>query len=230
MVGWIGPNFSLPEPPSAILFLMRLRSSLALLLVPALLLVACKGDDDDATPTSSSSASGVPQTAAPSTATPTVEIAPTGGGPFTGGTNPVTATPPSGLQQAVITNVRAAAQPGFDRLVFEFNGNQVPGYSVKYGQSAIACGSGQDQTVFVGGGSPPAALLLIDIRPAAAHDQNGNVTAIRDLQPNLATLKRAFGICDFEGVVQYAVALSAQKPFKVSTLQSPPRLVIDIAQ
>lgn len=209
---------------------MRVPTHFVLLMLPALLLAACKGDDDDATPTPSSSASNVPQTAAPSTATPTVEVAPTGGGPFTGGTAPVTATPPSGLQQAVISNVRAAAQPGFDRLVFEFNGNQVPGYTVKYGQTAVACGSGQDLTVFVGGGTAPAALLLVDLRPAAGHDQNGNVTAVRDLQPNLATLKRAFGICDFEGVVQYAVALTAQKPFKVSTLQSPPRLVIDIAQ
>jgi hypothetical protein len=200
-----------------------------LLVLPALLFAACNGDDDDAaTPTSAVSSTS--PTAAGPTATPTVEVATSSPGTFSGSTDPVKVDPPAGLQQAQLANIRAAAQDGFDRFVIEFSGDKVPGYSVQYGTKATNCGSGQDVTVFIGGGTAPAAMLLVDVRPAAGHDNNGQVTANRDITPNLATLKRAFGICDFEGVVQYALALSAQKPFKVSTLTNPPRLVIDIAQ
>ncbi len=212
---------------------MTARSLVALAaLLPAFLFAACNGDDDDSTPTPSGSettSSGTVVATPTSEGTATPEASATAG-PFTGGTAPVTATAPAGLQQARLRAIRSAAQEGFDRLVFEFDGNQVPGYSVKYDTKAVACGSGQDLTVFVGDGSAPAALVIVDLRPATAHEDSGAPTAVRDLRSALSTLNRAFGICDFEGVVQYAVALNAEKPFKVSTLANPPRLVIDFAQ
>ncbi|MEO8540993.1 MAG: hypothetical protein ABI577_14730 [bacterium] len=213
---------------------MTVRTFVALTaLLPAFLFAACNGDDDDATPTTSASQTAavngttVASPTSEGTATPEAGTTP---GVFSGTKNPVTATPPAGLQQALLRTIRSAAQPGFDRLVFEFDGAQLPGYSVKYDTKAISCGSGEDVTQFVGEGQTPTALLLVDIRPAAAHDNSGSPTALRDLHSDLSTLKRAFRVCDFEGVVQYAVALNAEMPFKVSTLTNPTRLVIDIGQ
>ena len=190
--------------------------------------VACNGDDDADDDTGAGVEPGV--TVVGPTAAPTDEAAPpTTPVASSGSTNPVEAPAPANFPPARLVAVRAATHEGFDRLVFEFSGSQVPGYSVKYGQAAIACGSGQDQTELVGSGKKPAALMLVDVRPVDAHDQAGNVTAPRDVTQGLPIFQRAFRICDFEAVTQYAVALTAEKPFKVSTLSGPPRLVIDIA-
>ena len=189
-------------------------------------LSACGDDDDDNPPDETVTATSA--AASPSAIT-TVETPAGTPGVFTGSTTPGEGAAPAGLGQATVRDIRAAAQTGFDRLVFEFNGSQVPGYSVKYGDKAVACGSGADLTDFIGGGSAPGGVLLIDIRPAVAHDESGNLTAVRDLTPNLGSLERAFRLCDFEGVVGYGAAISDEQPFKVTTLTDPPRLVIDIA-
>jgi hypothetical protein len=213
---------------------MTARTLVALAaLLPALILVACNGDDDDATPTTNASATSAASSTiagsptAPGTPAPEPTATP---GAFSGSTSPVTATPPAGLQPPVVQAIRAAAQSGFDRLVFEFSGDKVPGYSVQYDTKAVSCGSGEDVTAFIGGGKAPAAMLIVKMQPANGHNDAGQATVARDLNPGLSTIVRAFGICDFEADVQYAVALTAEKPFKVSTLTNPARLVIDIAQ
>lgn len=216
---------------------MRIKNFLPLAaFVPALLLSAC-GDDDDntasATATAPAATSAASQTAAPTVTAPSgtpAPASPTASGAFQGSTTAVEVAPPAGLQQASLVEVRAAAHEGYDRLVFEFAGAQLPGYRVSYETKAVACGSGQDVTAFVGEGTVPAGLLLITMRPAAAHNEAGQLTAVRTLRPALSSLKNVFGTCDFEGVVTYAVAVSGMKPFTVSTLANPPRLVIDFAR
>jgi len=205
---------------------MVFRALLPVVAASLVLLSACGGDDDDPTPTPAPPEA----TATVPAATPTVEQ-PTGTpGGFTGSTDPVEAPPPAGLGQATLVNVRSAAQPGFDRIVFEFSGSQVPGCSVKYVEQAIACGSGQDLTEFIGEGAKPAGLLLVRMEPAVSHNEAGEATAVRALRPGLTSIVNAFRTCDFEGEVTYGIAISDEHPFKVSTLPDPPRLVIDIAQ
>jgi hypothetical protein len=206
-------------------------------LLPILAFAACNGDDDadDETPTPGSAdqtatPGGGATSTAPAGGTPAVETPSGTPGAFSGSTNPVEVASPSNPGQPRIVAIRAAAQQGFDRLVFEFSGSQVPGYKVAYGDEAIACGSGMDLTEFIGGGAAPEGLLLIDMRPSAAHDDAGQPTVARDLEPALSSLKRVVRTCDFEGVVGYGAAISAEKPFKVTTLNDPPRLVIDIGQ
>ena len=186
---------------------------------------ACNGDDDaEPTPTAAATSTSAPA------ATTAVETPAGTPGAFSGSTTPVEVPPPAGMEQATLVNVRAAAQTGFDRIVFEFNGAQGPGYSVKYGEEAIACGSGQDLTEFIGDGKAPAGLMLVRLENAVSHDEAGQPTAVRALRPGLASIEHAFRTCDFEGIVEYGIAISAEQPFKVSTLSDPPRLVIDIAQ
>jgi len=204
-----------------------------LILVSPLLaigLVACGGNDDaDETPTPSASetASSTAPAASPTTVDPTPTVA---AGGFQGSTDAVTVAATPTQPQVTLVAVRAAKQEGFDRIVFEFTGGPVPGYAIEYAEAAIACGSGQDLTEFIGSGTKPPALMTIRLEPAVSHDEAGAATAPRDLAARLDTITRAFRTCDFEGVVEYGVALTAEQPFAVSTLENPSRLVIDIAQ
>jgi hypothetical protein len=211
---------------------MRIRTFApltALLLLP--LFAACNGDDDADEETPTAAPSGAAATATTGTGgTPAVETPSGTPGEFSGSTEPVEVVAPPSVGPVLLRTMRAAAQEGFDRIVFEFEGNTLPGYKIEYVESVSNCGSGQDVTAFLGGGTAPEAILLVDIRPSDAHNQQGQATAPRDLSPNLETIQRAFGICDFEAVVTYALALSGEKEFKVSTLQDPARLVIDVAQ
>lgn len=210
---------------------MRLRNFLPIVaLAPMLLLSACDGDDSPGPGTTSVPSGTASSGATAPGETPGVETPAGTPGTFNGSATPVEVAAPAGLGQATLVDVRAAAQTGFDRLVLEFNGSQIPGYSVKYAAEAIACGSGQDLTAFIGDGKAPAGLLLVTVRPAVSHDGAGQATAARALRPGLDSVIHAFRTCDFEGVVTYAVAVSDKRPFKVTTLQNPPRLVIDIAQ
>ena len=193
-----------------------------------LALAAACGDDDDDEPTPTPANTESAQSSPTPGPTPTVETAATPGA-VSGNQDPVEGAAPDGIEQATIVNVRAAAQTGFDRIVFEFSGTQVPGYRVEYADAAIACGSGEDLTAFIGDGTAPPGLMLVRMEPAVAHDDAGQPTAVRSLRPGLTAIVHAFRTCDFEGVVAYGIAVSGEQPFHVSTLESPPRLVIDVA-
>ena len=211
---------------------MRLRTSVAAAVLAAVFLslgAACgDDDDDDDSPAATAANTVTPATALTPGPTPTVETAATPG-EVSGDLGPVESPAPEGLEQPTLVNVRAAAQTGFDRIVFEFSGTQVPGYRVEYAEEAIACGSGEDLTAFIGDGVAPPGLMLVTMQPAVAHTEAGQPTTVRSLRPGLTAIVHAFRTCDFEGVVAYGIAISGEQPFHVSTLEGPPRLVIDVA-
>lgn len=129
----------------------------------------------------------------------------------------------SGSPVAILREVRAASQEGFDRVVFEFEGSTVPGYRVGYVDSAIQCGSGE--AVEVAG----AALLQAQLVPAQAHTEAGEPTVReRERRPGLPVLQEMESICDFEADVTWVLGLASRSRFRVQELSSPPRLVIDI--
>jgi hypothetical protein len=183
------------------------------------LFAAC-GDDDDASPTST-----------PGAETPTAagETPGATNTPFDGGTAPVTATAPVGLEPPLLQDVRAASHEGYDRIVFEFEGTGVPGYVVEYTPDAVACGSGEDRAAELGDGMVPAAILRVQMQPSNAHTEAGEATVPLRIEPNLSTLRTGLLTCDFEADVTYHLALTAEQPFAVSVLENPPRLVVDIA-
>lgn len=128
-----------------------------------------------------------------------------------------------GSPLSVLRDVRAARQEGFDRVVFELEGNLVPGYRVGYVDSAVQCGSGEP--VEVAG----AALLQVQLVPAQAHTEAGEATVReRERRPGLPVLEEMESICDFEADVTWVLGLAARNRFRVQELSGPPRLVIDI--
>ncbi|HEX3127949.1 MAG TPA: hypothetical protein VH394_11520 [Thermoanaerobaculia bacterium] len=129
-----------------------------------------------------------------------------------------------GSPPAILREVRAASQEGFDRVVFEFEGNAVPGYRVGYvDPPATQCGSGEPVQV------EGTARLQVRLVPAQAHTEAGEATVReRERRPGLPVVKELESICDFEADVTWVLGLAARNRFRVQELTGPPRLVIDI--
>lgn len=205
--------------------------------------VACGDDDDsgDTTPTVPSTA-GTTATAAATTpatiastatrpaASATASGSPTAGvTPISGSTNPVTkpAVPANFSGQALLKDVRIGLHPetASERIVFEFEGTALPPVKVEYVNAISQCGSGQG--VALAG----AARLSVTFTMAAAHNGSGQSTfPTSTVTGSGQPIIEAKSFCDFEGVVGWGVGLPSQKPFVVTQLADPPRLVIDIAK
>jgi hypothetical protein len=201
------------------------------LLAIALFVIAACGDDE-AVP--SASPTSPPPTSAPATTAtslPPVDgtVAPQNAGgdaPFEIKANP----DPSGAT-ATLVDVRVGAHPeqgGWDRIVFEFKDVRPRG-RVAYVPAVTRCGSGEpvNQSGF--------AQLLVRFEGAQAHDEQGRVT-IKGQQgkvpPSVAgpgnAIEESEQACDFEGVVSWSVSTSTHARFKVTLLDNPTRVVIDV--
>ena len=122
---------------------------------------------------------------------------------------------------AVLREVRAAEQQGFDRVVFELDG--MPGYRIGYQDRPVQCGSGEP--VEVAG----AARLQVQLLPAQAHTEAGEPTVReRERHLDLPVLKELESTCDFEADVTWVLGLSSRRPYRVQELASPARLVVDV--
>ncbi len=202
-----------------------------MLAVTALWLAGCGGDD------------GGDERSSMSTSTPTQEGTGTSGQTGTGTTTGQTgagggidtlegaSTAPvvvraTNKETALLTDVRAARHEGFDRVVFEFR-NALPGYDVRYVERPLLQdGSGSETTV--------NGRFIARIRMEHALDADlGKESAPRTYtgpdrfspgSPEVVELVSAGG---FEGVLTWAVGLKDRVDFRVLTLKSPARLVID---
>jgi hypothetical protein len=131
-------------------------------------------------------------------------------------------------ETALLTAVRAARHDGYDRAVFEFR-NALPGYDVRYVERPIRQdGSGNEVTVdgaFVAQIKMQNALDADLSKPSAPATYTGP-TRLSPALPQLVELTRTGG---FEAVLTWVAGLRSRTPFRVTTLQAPPRLVVDFA-
>jgi hypothetical protein len=127
---------------------------------------------------------------------------------------------------ATLRGLRAAANAGFDRLVLDFGDGPIPGWRAEYVTRPVTqCGSGEPVDL----GTP--AVLTVHLRYTQAHDDAGRATVRqRDLPLNMGVMKRMVMICDFEGEVELAIGAAQAQPYRVTELQNPSRLAIDIQQ
>jgi hypothetical protein len=188
---------------------------LAIAVVLVALNAACGSNDKK-------SASSTNTTAASASSTSVAETSTTGGA--TGGsTTPVSvaATHPA----AHLVAVRAARQDTVDRVVFEFT-ERVPGYKVAYQNKPIMNTAGKEVSL------PGSAALVVRMEQASGFNQDTakpTYTGPTQIQPSGArAVTTVAQVEDFEAVLSWAVGVNSQLPFRVSTLTSPPRLVIDI--
>jgi hypothetical protein len=125
---------------------------------------------------------------------------------------------------AILKEVRAAAQPGFDRVVFEFEGGELPSYHIEYIDKPVrACGSGSVVPLQGDG------WLEIRFTTAAAHTEDGEPTVKNRAQaPNLKIVREMKSTCDFEAEVEWVLGVAAPNKYRVLELKNPTRLAIDI--
>jgi hypothetical protein len=123
----------------------------------------------------------------------------------------------------VLVAVRAAHRDGVDRVVFQFRGGLPAKREVGYVDRLFADGSGR--RVRVAG----QALLRVRFERAQAHTDDGSPTAaprrVAYPLPNVMTAVRAG---DFEAVTTYGLGLAKRTPVRVTTLQAPPRVVVEV--
>jgi len=128
--------------------------------------------------------------------------------------------------QAVATAIdaRLALNHGFDRLVLEFEGDEIPSYRVEYVDGPIRqCGSG-DPVSLAGN-----AFLIVRLQPARAHDSEGRAAiAERESTPGLPVILESRIICDFEAHLDWALGVTGRNAIRVMELMDPARLVVDV--
>jgi hypothetical protein len=184
-----------------------------LLTIAALLLAGCGTKDDETAATTAT----VPTGATGTGSSPVLEGA---------ATDPVVVKGES-TDVSLLTDVRAAAHDGYDRIVFQFR-NELPGYAVRYvARPVVADGSGDEVAV------EGDAVLLIRMEPALDADLTQESAPLTYTGPQrftptataVAELVRTGG---FEAVLTWAAGVDEKRPFVVSTLENPARLVIDV--
>ncbi len=200
---------------------------------PVLLLVAllvgatgCIGDSGDAEPTSSATSSS-PETKKPKPRPPTDSASPAPNDrPFPADTSPDDGGHGSGNGLAV-TNVRTAAHPGFDRVVFDLGGTGKPGWRVEYVAEPRADGSGKrvrlEGTVF----------LQVVLR-GIGHPFDTGIEPFGDGNTRIPGTGTK-GVAEiwpggfFEGEQQAFIGLTGEpRPFRVFALDNPTRVVVDV--
>jgi hypothetical protein len=112
----------------------------------------------------------------------------------------------------------------FDRVVFTLHGD-APGYKVGYVRHVHEDGSGK--VVHLRGD----ADLLVRLTPADAHDGSGAPTydGPKRSYPGYPQLREVAFAGDFEGTVSIGLGVRHKAGFRVFTLHSPTRIVVDIA-
>jgi hypothetical protein len=128
---------------------------------------------------------------------------------------------------ALLTAIRVARHEGYDRIVFQFRNNVLPGYEARY----VARPVHQDasgKVVAVHG----AYVLRVRMSPAfdadvakkgAPRTYDGPLR-ISPSTPEVAQLVRTGG---FEDVLTWVVGVRDRVDFRVMTLHNPARIVID---
>jgi hypothetical protein len=125
---------------------------------------------------------------------------------------------------ATMADVRIARNEGFDRLVIEFVGDELPAYHVEYVDRPIRqCGSGDVMPVAGDG------WLAVRLEPARGHDDEYRSTiAVRTSQPELPVVRQLTQTCDFEAQVEWVLGVRSPNPYRILELAEPTRLVVDV--
>jgi len=197
----------------------------------------CGGGDEGAEPSATPSPSAPSATSTPAPS-PTPPPTPPPTPAPTPSATPTPAPPPQGFSTArvtgasqglgLLTAVRVGAQPGFDRVVFEFEG-AVPGYAVEYVPLPLVADPSGLPVAIQGDHA-----IGVRMEPAASYEASSDPLRLTYLGPtrittSLSAVLEVVKTGDFETVLNWAIGVDSKQPFKVTVLQGPPRLVIDVA-
>ena len=129
-----------------------------------------------------------------------------------------------GSEMVTLMAVRTASHDEFERIVFAFEPQRLPGYRIEYVDRPVRqCGSGEVVEL------PGDAWLSIRLEPAQAHTDQGAATVTeRSRTLDYQNIKALRQICDFEGQVEWIVAVASPTHYRTLELREPARLVVDV--
>ncbi len=115
---------------------------------------------------------------------------------------------------------------GYDRVVFQFRGDGLPGYRIEYMEPPFQ-EDGSGNPVDVAG----TAFVVVRMEPASGFDLNTGEGELvykgPKRLPGTGVVQEVVRTGDFEAVLSWAIGLEAKVPFLVTTAASPSRLVVD---
>ena len=212
------------EPSYALLALAGILAGLVVVVVVLLL----TGGDDEAAPTTFPPTIAAPTT---SSAPPTTEVTTTAATtaphpPFAGSTDPQQAPGDPFGAFAFLADVRVQQREGFTRVVFDFEGDTVPWWSVEYAAGPFV--SISDEPIPIGG----TAFLRV-VLASTSFDLSGAEVRItydgpEQVAANTRSVVEMVRTDDFEGSSTWVVGVMGVKPYAVGTLTGPARIFIDI--
>jgi len=209
----------------------------ALAVVIAIVVVGAYGYRPVAVPATTPAATSAAPSATPTIARPTPSPTPSASpsASQSQASTPIACPSQSGgsqTAQAQITAIRAAHQPGMDRVVFEFGPSSVPSSVGPYG---LPPWSISVTTAFIGtsGKQVPVdgnAFQAVRFRNASTVDPaTGQQTFTQtDIRPGLPLVREIKLIDDFERVMTWGIGLERLACATVTELANPARLVVDL--
>lgn len=210
----------------------RSRALLPALLASSLLgtslLAGCGGD---AGTEASSSAAPAPEVSAETARTgaasegDTAEDGASDASPFPGDAEADTADA-SADARVTVSDIRVGRHDGFDRVVLEVGGEGTPGWDVRYVDQASSQGSGD--AIEVAGN---AVLQLTVTGAGYPYDTGVEEFAIADRvsAPDTEAVTEVAFDGTYEGTTVAFVGVQSRAPFRVYLLESPTRLVLEVA-
>jgi hypothetical protein len=130
------------------------------------------------------------------------------------------------MSSLVGREIRTGTHPCFERVVLELQGDgAMPGYRVQYVDDPVRL-SPSDLDVDIAG---DATLVLSVAAWMTTMEGEGYDGPDQIVPTNVELIEELRLIENFEGMHQWAIGLDRVRPFSVTTLSDPARIVIDIA-
>lgn len=203
----------------------RRRVVVPVLVAAALLLAAC-GTDDDSHPAAATSAAATSSSdgagSTEGTEAPQDDDADASSFPSDVGPAEQAASADS---LVTVTDIRTGEHDGYDRVVFEVDGEGTPGWDVRYvdepteqasGKAVEVAGAAALQVLVTGAGYP---------YDTGVAEYSGGPVAGAGTQVVTEVVFRA----TFEGATQAFIGTTGESPFRVYLLDGPTRIVVEVA-
>ena len=132
--------------------------------------------------------------------------------------------PTEGAATLTLEDVRVGSHETYDRVVFEFSGSGLPGYRIEYSDQALQQASGHELPV-----AGDAILeVLVEGTPMDRLPSNSELVPAGPYQLATGNIAGITNGGTFENQSQFFIGLDQQRPFEVTVMDNPTRLVIDV--
>jgi len=150
--------------------------------------------------------------------------------PLAGAGTSIVVAPSTAKATALLERVAVGHHEGYDRVVFQFRDEGLPGYRIEYVEPPLKEDGSGDPVDIAGN-----AFVVVRMEPASGFDLNtgeGELVykgpkRLEGSSAGATVVKEVVRTGDFEAVLSWAVGLDSKVPFRVTTATSPSRLIVD---